>query len=70
MSDELVEEVARMIRDEAGDIYWYVETNRRYDFDAIARAAIAVVIEWCADAVNGLAYGDAVEAIRKLGERE
>lgn len=60
---DLVEEVARAIAWGSSDLH------RRLSRDA-ARAAIAVVIERCADAVNGLAYGDAVDAVRKLGESE
>lgn len=42
---EAVEHIARMIESEAGDIYWYSEAARPYDFEALARnirlAAIA-----------------------------
>lgn len=72
MSDELVEAVARALWEYASGPF--DENNlSQQGLDALrgeARAAIAVVVDWCADAVNGLAYGDAVNAIRKLGESE
>ena len=68
MSDELVEAVARAMAERNRDLEDGVLQWQAWQDDA--RAAIAVVIERCEDAVNGLAYGDAVAAIRKLGESE
>lgn len=67
---DLVEEVANILRSAAMSYDEDFGVVTIDDPEELARAAIAVVIEWCADAVNGLAYGDAVEAIRKLGESE
>ena len=67
---DLVEEVARALAKEDRIEICSDALYRFSTYGPKARAAIAVVIERCTDAVNGLAYGDAVEAIRKLGESE
>lgn len=80
---DLVEDVARVLWEAQCDhwMHYRGQISELCEYDQLghskqgelareARAAIAVVIERCADAVNGLAYGDAVDAIRKLGESD